>query len=242
MEMIGLTLAPFDNDNLIPVYGFGTKDTENHSVFSFKSDGKNDLPCKGIEEAIRRYREIAYYLTSNKQLSGPTSFVPIIRKAVQEVKETGTYHILLIIADGTMDDYKETCEAILEASNYPLSIVIIGVGDGETWNKSGNRWETMKKLDDDLHKFKDEDGNSIQKFDNVQFVDYNKVMLEGKNNPNYFALHALMEIPIQYKRIKELGLLRSRPSRISVASAPALPVHAVVTPVSPPGGIISGEA
>lgn len=36
------------------------------------------------------------------------------------------YHILLIIADGGVCDITETIDTIVEASNYPLSIVCIG--------------------------------------------------------------------------------------------------------------------
>ena len=43
-----------------------------------------------------RYREIVPTLT----LSGPTSFAPAIHKALELVKETNEYHILIIIADG----------------------------------------------------------------------------------------------------------------------------------------------
>ena len=39
------------------------------------------------------------------------------------------YHILLIITDGVVSDIESTKSAIIEASQQPLSIVIVGVGN-----------------------------------------------------------------------------------------------------------------
>ena len=38
------------------------------------------------------------------------------------------FHLLFILADGQMEDPDPTLEALVEASRYPISIVMIGVG------------------------------------------------------------------------------------------------------------------
>jgi E3 ubiquitin-protein ligase RGLG len=47
MAVLGQTLAPFDDDNKIPAYGFGDSKTRDHDVFPFLEDEK---PCNGFQE------------------------------------------------------------------------------------------------------------------------------------------------------------------------------------------------
>lgn len=188
LSIIAKALWDFDDDHLIPTYGFGDLHTGSHGVFSFET---NDKPCKGLVGCANRYRDIAQSVT----LAGPTSFAPIIRQAIKQVRETSEYHILLIVADGQVsrDHVTETSQAIVEASQYALSIVMVGVGDGP--------WKLMDHFDDDLPQ---------RRFDNFQFVEFNKVFQKypAERRETAFATHALMEVPEQYRAVKRLGLLR----------------------------------
>ncbi|KAJ4874420.1 Ca(2)-dependent phospholipid-binding protein (Copine) family [Raphanus sativus] len=197
--VIGQTLAPFDEDNLIPCFGFGDSTTHDEEVFGFHSDNS---PCHGFEEVLACYRRIA----PNLRLSGPTSYGPLIDAAVDIVeKNNGQFHVLVIVADGQVtrgldmpegelsQQEKTTIDAIVNASSYALSIILIGVGDGP--------WEDMRKFDDKIPK---------REFDNFQFVNFTEIMKRDtpeSAKETAFALAALMEIPFQYQAAIELGLL-----------------------------------
>lgn len=204
IEIIGRTLEPFDDDNKIPVYGFGDKTTTDKDVFPFFPDNR---PCNGFREVIERYNQLTPYI----QLNGPTNFAPLIYKTIEIVKATGEYHILVIIADGEVSRPKETEQAIVDASNYPISIIMVGVGDGP--------WDKMEEYDDEL---------SQRKFDNFQFVNFHEVMIKKKveNHDIEFAKCAMMEIPEQYQAIKTLGLLE----KISTANIQRSPTYPIIYP------------
>ncbi|CAI6000326.1 unnamed protein product [Closterium sp. NIES-64] len=206
IQIIGETLEPFDEDNLIPAFGFGDATTHDKAVFSFNRDNR---PCNGIAEALARYRAIAPHV----KLSGPTSFAPAIEAAVRIVEESGgNYHVLLIIADGQVTrsadvppgqlskQERATVDAIVAASNYALSIILVGVGDGP--------WEVMHSFDDGLPQ---------RNFDNFQFVDCSQILAAPgphEQKAVRFALSALMEVPLQFKACSEMGALGKRIGRM----------------------------
>ncbi|XP_059663784.1 E3 ubiquitin-protein ligase RGLG2-like isoform X2 [Cornus florida] len=202
LSIIGRTLSAFDEDNLIPCYGFGDATTHDQDVFSFYPE---DMPCNGFEEALLRYREIVPQI----RLAGPTSFAPMIETAIGIVDNSGgQYHVLLIIADGQVtrsvdttfgklsSQEQNTIDAIVKASQFPLSIVLVGVGDGP--------WDMMHQFDDNI---------PSRTFDNFQFVNFTEIMLRNiptSKKETDFALGALMEIPSQYKATIDLQLLGCR--------------------------------
>ncbi|XWS10531.1 hypothetical protein CRYUN_Cryun38cG0003400 [Craigia yunnanensis] len=202
ISIIGKTLAPFDEDNLIPCFGFGDATTHDTEVFSFHNDHSS---CHGFEEVLACYKKIV----PNLRLAGPTSYALVIDAAIDIVENSGgQFHVLVIIADGQVTrsvdtgdrelspQEEKTINSIVNASLYPLSIVLVGVGDGP--------WEDMKNFDDKI---------PSRDFDNFQFVNFTEIMSKNKTpdeKETAFALAALMEIPLQYKAVIELGILGQR--------------------------------
>jgi len=203
---------PFDEDNLIPCFGFGDATTHDQHVFSFYPDHRY---CNGFEEALERYRTIVPYLN----LSGPTSFAPIINAAIDIVERSnGQYHVLVIIADGQVTRSPDTppgrlspqeqltVGSIVDASHYPLSIILVGVGDGP--------WDAMKQFDDNI---------PHRSFDNFQFVNFTKIMsedTEASKKETAFALAALMEIPFQYRATQNFVIRESIDSCLRTTPRP----------------------
>ncbi|KAI4323295.1 hypothetical protein L6164_022913 [Bauhinia variegata] len=202
LSIIGKTLAPFDDDNLIHCFGFGDATTRDQEVFSFHRD---HCPCHGFEEVLACYQNVV----PNLKFSGPTSYAPVIEAAIDIVeKNHDQFHVLLIIADSKVtrsidtDDgevspqEQKTIQAIAEASFYPLSIVLVGVGDGP--------WDGMEYLHDNIPK------SDFNKFQFVNFTEIMSVNASPTQKEATFALLALMELPFQYKAAVELGLLGRR--------------------------------
>ncbi|VAH85743.1 unnamed protein product [Triticum turgidum subsp. durum] len=175
ISIIGRTLSPFDDDNLIPCFGFGDASTHDHSVFSFYQENR---PCRGFEEVLDRYRQIVPHLN----LSGPTSFAPLIYAAMSVVESSNCqYHVLVIIADGQVT-----------TSNSSARL-------------SPQEQATIQAIVDARQHF--DDCIPDRAFDNFQFVNFTGLMSTSKDMSKKeaaFALAALMEIPTQYKATQGL--------------------------------------
>ncbi|TQD76668.1 hypothetical protein C1H46_037800 [Malus baccata] len=222
ISIVGKTLAPFDEDNLIPCFGFGDGTTHDEGVFSFHTDHS---PCHGFEEVLACYKRIV----PNLRLSGPTSYGPVIEAAMDIVEKSGgQYHVTRSIntSDKELSPQEEkTIKSIADASFYPLSIILVGVGDGP--------WEDMRKFDDKI---------PSRDFDNFQFVNFTEIMSKRATSTEKeaaFALAALMEIPIQYKAAVELSLLgrtAGNGNRI-VPRPPPAPYSPRALPTREPSGL-----
>ncbi|VDO66955.1 unnamed protein product [Heligmosomoides polygyrus] len=188
ITILGRTLAPFASTGCIPVYGFGDAKTGDSSVFPLKQDGD----CESLEEVLKVYNEV----TPTVDLSGPTNFAPLIYQAMEICQKANDYHILVIIADGQVTNERATRRAIVQACQYPLSIIVVGVGDGP--------WDMMKVFDESLPK---------RPWDNFHFTEFHEIMRRASGQSEgdvKLAVQSLLEIPDQYRCICELGLLKNR--------------------------------
>jgi len=188
MKIMVKTLTQFASTNGIPMFGFGDSKTGDWSVFRLKPDGGE---CRDLDEVLRVYNEI----TPTIELSGPTNFAPLIYQAIEICQKRRDYHILVIIADGQVTNERATRKAIVHACQYPLSVVVVGVGDGP--------WDMMRVFDESLPK---------RPWDNFHFVEFHDIIKDIATNEGElsFAVQSLLEIPDQYLHIRKLGLVPSR--------------------------------
>jgi hypothetical protein len=203
------TLQKFDDDGYIDAYGFGDTRTTNQTVFplvqgqqiqqqsmnymemphqqTHQPQFDGDIPCLHLQGVLQNYNSIIGQIANGSiVMSGPTNFAPLINKAIEIVERRRSYHILLIICDGQVDNEKDSIEAIVNASRCPLSIICVGVGKGN--------FDMMEKFDDRI---------KGRKFDNFQFVNFHKMLRQCENNEVEFARNCMMEIPEQYRYIKK---------------------------------------
>ncbi|OUM61542.1 hypothetical protein PIROE2DRAFT_12455, partial [Piromyces sp. E2] len=97
-------------------------------------------------------------------------------------KPLSKYYILTIITDGSISDMEKTKEAIIDACDLPLSIIIIGIGSFSQFTK-------MKELDGDENGLK----YKVSKRDIVQFLPIDNYIA----NPELLAAETLKEVPKQ---------------------------------------------
>ncbi|CAN6471891.1 unnamed protein product [Victoria cruziana] len=140
----------------------------------------------------------------NVSLAGPTLFGPIINKAAQTAGQSLTsneqkYFVLLIITDGVITDLQETKDAIVKASDLPLSILIVGVG--------GADFKEMEILDADKGERLESSSGRVATRDIVQFVPFR----DAQSGEISIIQSLLAELPAQflsYMRCRNVQPLR----------------------------------
>ena len=182
---VGGVVCPYDTDQLFPVYGFGGKinGVVNHCFpLTFMPQNPNVSGLQGIVGAYRN-------ALTQVQLSGPTFFAHVIQSATQVARlafqESRTYTILMILTDGIINDMNQTIDAIVAASDAPLSIIIVGIGPAD--------FSAMDILDADDNPLKSSTGQYMKR-DIVQFVPFRNFVNVG--GPA-LAAEVLEEVPRQ---------------------------------------------
>ena len=185
IQAVGAVVCPYDSDQLFPIYGFGANFDGTFSHCYPLTFNESDPNVNGLEGILQAYRNTL----TKVDLSGPTNFTPIIRNAtkiaIDSFEESKTYTILLIITDGEISDMNDTIDAIVDATDKPISIIIVGVGNAN--------FKNMDILDADDVPLKSSKG-VFMKRDIVQFVPFREFKDVSKDK---LAAEVLEEVPHQ---------------------------------------------
>jgi len=193
ISVCSTVLRDFDDDGLIPTFGFGAK-TNGGALFDIRPDG---APCAGVDGVLRDYEAALQRV----ELAAPTNFAPFLNRVADLVERGGGMHLALVITDGEVtpdSDYSscttDTKRAIVRCSKLPIAIVIVGVGDAD--------FSKMEEFDDAKLA-------ADHTRDCVQFVNFNTVMRHARRGYEEvdFSLAALQELPATYAHIRAAGLL-----------------------------------
>ena len=131
LRSVGQIIQDYDSDKQFPVLGFGALiPPTNQLSHEFFVNLSYTLPyCSGVDGVVDAYRKCVQSVT----LYGPTNFAPILRHVISSAdpglkKNYDDYFILLILTDGAVSDMEATKMALVDASDLPISVIIVGIG------------------------------------------------------------------------------------------------------------------
>ncbi|KAK4572166.1 hypothetical protein RGQ29_030547 [Quercus rubra] len=206
---VGEVFQFYDSNRCFPAWGFGGRTIDGTTSHCFNLNGSTGaFEVEGVEGIMAAYARALH----NVALAGPTLFGPVINTAAQIAGQSISYNsskyfVLLIITYGVITDLQETKDALVRASDLPLSILIVGVG--------GADFREMEVLDADNGRRLESSTGHVATRDIVQFVPMRDV-----HSGQISVVQALLEeLPGQF-----LTYMRSRdikPSPLHAASTSA---------------------
>ena len=199
IRAVGDIIQDYDTDKLFPALGFGARLPPDGRVSHefFLNLSPSNPYCEGIDGVISAYHNAL----NSVQLYGPTNFAPVVNhvaRVARSFKENPVnYQVLLIITDGVICDMEATKSAIISASNLPMSIIIIGVGN--------ENFEAMDELDSDDALL--QQGDRKAQRDIVQFVELNRFVCGSSRgwDKELLAREGLAELPDQIVGFMKAG-------------------------------------
>ncbi|TYH91531.1 hypothetical protein ES332_A13G122500v1 [Gossypium tomentosum] len=195
---VGEVIQIYDSDSRFPAWGFGGRygGTLSHC---FNLNDTNAYEVEGVQGIMAAYANALHTVT----LAGPTLFGPVINTAAQLAatsNDIAKYFVLLIITDGVLTDIQETMDALVRASDLPLSILIVGVGNAD--------FKQMEVLDADDGRRLESSTGRVATRDIVQFVPMREV-LSGQISAVQALLEELPHQFLTYNRSRNIKPLRS---------------------------------
>ncbi|EGR27926.1 hypothetical protein IMG5_186780 [Ichthyophthirius multifiliis] len=134
LKNLTVILQQFDHDNDIPLYGFGAKLPPFYNLVSncFALNGNYfDPSVNGSVGAVKTYLTQVPHL----QFHGPTILTEIIKIGAKYAQSEAIdqknqkYYIMLILTDSDPNDIDSIIDELVEASCFPISYIVVGIGD-----------------------------------------------------------------------------------------------------------------
>ncbi|KAF0891980.1 hypothetical protein E2562_011356 [Oryza meyeriana var. granulata] len=194
---VGDVLQYYDPAKRFPSWGFGARPIDGPVSHCFNLNGSTYQPeVEGIQGIMSAYISAL----RNVSLAGPTLFGPVISTATALANQSlasnqQKYFVLLIVTDGVVTDFQETIDAIIKASDFPLSILVVGVG--------GADFKEMEFLDPNKGERLESSTGRVASRDMIQFAPMKDVHGSGIST----IQSLLAEIPGQfmtYMRTREI--------------------------------------
>ncbi|VVA90554.1 unnamed protein product [Arabis nemorensis] len=202
---VGEVIQFYDSDRRFPAWGFGGRTSDGQVSHAFNLNGASyGDEVVGIEGIMAAYGNAL----RNVALAGPTLFSHVVDRAAHIASQSLStnspkYFVLLIITDGVLTDMAGTLDALVRASDLPLSVLIVGVGNAD--------FKQMEILDADKGSRLESSTGRIATRDIVQFVPMREI-----HSGQVSVVQALLEeLPGQF-----LSYVRSR--KINPVGAPAV--------------------
>ncbi|CAD6198984.1 unnamed protein product [Caenorhabditis auriculariae] len=132
VRAIGGIIRDYTPNRLFPAFGIGAKIPPTfHESNEFFLNFSLDPICRGLDGVMDSYKKAQTLVTPTKE----SKLAPVINYVTRMSHRSGFrglhYHVLAIFTRGSVSDLKDIQQAVNAASEAPLSVIIIGMGEGD---------------------------------------------------------------------------------------------------------------
>jgi hypothetical protein len=205
LDAIGSVILPYSKEELIEVIGFGGelagggRHPDGVILFDGGEAGADGAtPVRGLAPALSLYRTAVGGITFLKDKNVAPVIALAGRRAASSWARNMMYTVLLVLTTGRVADFAAVVSEVIDASNAPLSIIVVDVGH----NKGDDK---LAVLDGNGVPF--EEGSRRAARDILTFVKFNKTLPDKEFG---LAAEALKHIPTHVEQYCVLNGIEPR--------------------------------
>ncbi|KAH7729348.1 Copine family protein [Aphelenchoides avenae] len=153
LSSICSAITKFDKLNRLSLVGFGAKVSPSFEMSNlFALNGNIENPyVRGAEEALQIYRRMSMSVLPY----APTEYSGVIHHVVKHakasVRSVGHLHfVLIVLTNGSLKNPRDTQDTIIQASELPVSVVFVALGNEHHPVCSGDRSRILRLLEPTL--------------------------------------------------------------------------------------------